>query len=45
MAQDIEAVIMVVNYFLDCNEEKQTNKENNNSLTEKERDSEFWSAL
>lgn len=42
MAQEIDAVIMVVNYYLDCNEAKNNTSE---SLPEKERDKDFWSAL
>ena len=45
MAQDVDAVILVVNYLLESIEENNTNVENNNLLSEKERDSEFWSAL
>ena len=43
MAQDVEAVIMVINHFVESAENHK--EENNNSLTEKERDSGFWDAI
>ena len=42
MSQDLEYVIMVVNYLLDsANEHKTQDK----GMTEKEKDKDFWSAL
>lgn len=45
MAQDLEEVIMVVNYMIDSAEETNTNTTTENALTEKEQDRAFWSAL
>lgn len=41
MAQDVEAVIMVVNFYV----EKSNQTPDGNELTERERDSSFWAAL
>lgn len=45
MAQDTEAVIMVVNHIIECAEEKRGNTRADAPLTEKERDGDFWAVL
>jgi hypothetical protein len=44
MSQDLEFVIMVVNFLLDCANESKTD-EATDALSEKEKDRDFWSAL
>jgi len=44
MAQDLDFVIMVVNFLLDSADENKTH-DNNNVLSEKDKDKDFWSAL
>ena len=41
MSRDLDWVIMVVNHFL----ERDSAKQENSALSEKERDKDFWSAL
>lgn len=41
MAQDVEAVIMVVNFYLEQSNQTTAGKE----VSERERDKDFWAAL
>ena len=45
MAQDIDAVIMVVNYLIDSGAKSNADDYSRNTLTEKEQDKAFWAAL
>ena len=45
MAQDIDAVIMVVNYLVDSSAESNAEKDSHNTFNEKEQDKAFWAAL
>lgn len=45
MSQDLEHVIMVVNFLLDSATEHKTHDDNGKILNEKEQDKAFWSAL
>lgn len=45
MSQDLEYVIMVVNYLLDIAREHNPRDNEKVATTEKERDKDFWSAL
>ena len=42
MAQDIDAVILVINYFVESNNE---NNNNDNTMNEKEQTKDFWACL
>jgi hypothetical protein len=44
MSQDLEFVIMVVNFIIDSATESRT-RSNGEILSEKEKDRDFWSAL
>lgn len=45
MRQDIDEVIMVINYLAECGKESKQDKTTRKELTEKERDKSFWAAL
>lgn len=45
MAQDIDAVILVVNYIVESKRESADNKSIDNTLNEKEQDKSFWACL
>ena len=45
MAQEIDEVILVINYFIDRNKEGGKYNNIDNTLNEKEKDKDFWACL
>ena len=45
MQQDLDEVILIVNYLTDSGRESKQNNFTHNTLTEKEQDANFWAAL
>lgn len=45
MRQDLDEVILVINYLAESGKASKADNKTGNTITEKERDKNFWSAL